>query len=278
MRIIIVSIFCVLFGATGFSQGFKTSAEVGVFGGGSYYIGDLNRTKHFVYSKFAYGGIFRYNLSTRHSLRFTVNYGNVYGSDSESADSFQVNRNLSFKTHILELAFGMELDLFKYRINDMKYPISPYFFYQLAYARINPKVDFDGNEIALQPLGTEGQGTGIPGTKKNHYKLNQFTVPLGIGLKFNLRKRVAMSIEYGIRKTFTDYMDDVSGNYIDVDQLAAFNGPLAASLSDRSLETVGSNAGRNRGNSATKDWYSFYGIMLTIKPFKKNICDMRGWR
>lgn len=278
MRIIIVSIFCVLFGTAGFSQGFKTSAEIGVFGGGSYYIGDLNRTKHFVYSKFAYGGIFRYNLSTRHSLRFTVNYGNVHGADSESADPFQVNRNLSFKTHILELAFGMELDLFKYRINDMKYPISPYFFYQFAYARINPKVDYNGNEIALQPLGTEGQGTGIPGTKRNRYKLNQFTVPLGIGLKFNLRKRVAMSIEYGIRKTFTDYIDDVSGDYIDVDQLAAFNGPLAAELSDRSLETVGSNAGRNRGNSATKDWYSFYGIMLTIKPFKKNICDMRGWR
>lgn len=276
MRFIALLFLSILFSFNSFSQGFKTSAEVGFYGGGSYYIGDLNRVKHFVYSKPAFGMIFRYNLSTRHNLRFSVNYGNVYGQDAESDDPFQQNRNLSFKTHILEIAFGMEVDLFKYRISDMKYPISPYFFYQGAYARINPKAEIDGNEFALQPLGTEGQGTGITGTKRNRYSLNQFTVPLGIGVKFNLRKRIAMSIEYGIRKTFTDYIDDVSGSYIDNTQLAAFNGPLAAQLADRSVS--GAQAGLNRGNSGNKDWYSFYGVMLTFKPFKKNICDMRGWR
>ena len=277
MRVLLLTFLCAALNLTGFSQGFKTSAEVGFFGGGSYYIGDLNPSKHFVYSKLAYGGIFRYNLSTRHSLRFNVTYGNIHGEDAESSDPFQVNRNLSFKSHVLEFAFGMELDLFRYRINDMKYPISPYFFYQLAYTRINPKAELDGTDYALQPLGTEGQGSNIPGTKANRYKLNQFTVPLGIGLKFNLRKRLAISIEYGIRKTFTDYIDDVSGNYLDPDIVTAFNGPLAAELSDRSL-SGGSNAGLNRGTSLNKDWYSFYGIMLTFKPFKKNICDMRGWR
>ncbi len=277
MRALFTALVCILLSSSALAQGFKTSSEVGFFGGGSYYIGDLNPRKHFVYSKPAYGGIFRYNLSTRHSLRFNVTYGNIYGEDSESSDSYQVDRNLSFKTQVLEFAFGVELDLFKYRINDMKYPISPYFFYQLAYTRINPKAELDGTEYALQPLATEGQGSGLPGTKNNRYKLNQFTVPLGIGLKFNLRKRVAISIEYGIRKTFTDYIDDVSGNYLDVDAVTSLNGPLAAEFSDRSL-SEGSKAGLNRGTSLNKDWYSFYGIMLTFKPFKKNICDMRGWR
>ncbi|MGB1103776.1 MAG: DUF6089 family protein [Crocinitomicaceae bacterium] len=258
------------------AQGFKTCAEMGFFGGGSYYVGDLNRTRHFVDSKLAGGLIFRYNLSTRHSLRFTANYGNVFAFDAESKSSDQVNRNLSFKSRIIELAAGFEIDILKYRINDMKYPFTPYFFYQLAYTRINPKAEINGNEVALQPLGTEGQGTGIPGTKSRRYNLNQFTVPLGIGFKFNLRKRVAISIEYGIRKTFTDYLDDVSGNYLDPDILAASNGPLSADLADRSLNGMGT-AGMNRGNSGNKDWYSFYGIMLTFKPFKKNICDMRGW-
>lgn len=258
------------------AQGFKTCAEMGFFGGGSYYIGDLNRTRHFVDSKLAGGLIFRYNLSTRHSLRFTANYGNVFAFDADSKSSDQVNRNLSFKSRIIELAAGFEINILKYRINDMKYPFTPYFFYQLAYARINPKAEINGNEVALQPLGTEGQGTGIPGTKSRRYNLNQFTVPLGIGFKFNLRKRVAISIEYGIRKTFTDYLDDVSGNYLDPDILAASNGPLSADLADRSLNGMGT-AGMNRGNSGNKDWYSFYGIMLTFKPFKKNICDMRGW-
>ena len=277
MRVLIAAIFCTILSSIGFSQGFKTSAEMGFFGGGSYYIGDINPYKHFVHSKIAYGGIFRYNLSTRHSLRFNVTYGNIYGEDSKSSDPYQIDRNLSFKTQVLEFAFGVEIDLFKYRINDMKYPISPYFFYQLAYTRINPKAELNGIDYALQPLATEGQGSGIPGTKNNRYKLNQFTVPLGIGLKFNLKKRIAISIEYGIRKTFTDYIDDVSGNYLGTDIVTATNGPLAAEFSDRSL-SGGSKAGLNRGTSLNKDWYSFYGIMLTFKPFKKNVCDMRGWR
>jgi len=82
-----------------------------------------------------------------------------------------------------------------------------------------------------------------------------------------------MSIEYGIRKTFTDYMDDVSGNYVDPDLLLAYNGSLAADLSDPSLgESTLSHAGFNRGNSSTKDWYAFYGIMITFNPFKYNVC------
>lgn len=259
-----------------FGQGFKTAAEFGFYGGGSYYIGDLNPSKHFVYSKPAFGAIFRYNLTTRYSLRFTATYGNVYASDADSDDPFMVQRNLSFKTDILELAFGVELDLFKYRINDMKYPITPYFFYEIAYFKMNPTGELNGEDYSLQSLGTEGQGTSL--SDKDQYKLNQLSVPLGIGLKFNIRARMAISIEYGIRKTFTDYIDDVSGNYVDPTLLASYNGSIAASFSDRSLNDNGlSNVGFNRGNSSNKDWYSFYGIMFTFKPFKENICDMRGW-
>ena len=276
MRLLLTIIITISLGAHASAQGFKTAAEVGLFGGGGYYIGDINPTKHFVYSKPAYGLIFRYNLSTRYNLLFNATYGNVYANDASSDDAFQLNRNLSFKSKILELGFGVELDLLKYRITDMKYPFTPYFFYQFAYTRINPKTDYNGNEVALQPLSTEGQGSGIAGTKRNRYSLNQFTVPLGIGFKFNLRKRIAVSIEYGIRKTFTDYLDDVSGNYLDNDVLTGFRGPLAAELADRSAD--GATAGFNRGNPTNKDWYSFYGIMLTFKPFKPDICDMRGWR
>lgn len=278
MRLVLISFAVFILSAFSRAQGFKSAAEIGVFGGGSYYIGDLNPNRHFVDSKLAYGLIFRYNLTTRYSLRFNATYGEVWANDADNSNEFQVNRNLSFKSKLFELAFGMELDMFKYRITDMKYPITPYFFYQFAYARINPKTEFDGNEVALQPLGTEGQASGLPRTKNNRYSLNQFTVPLGIGLKFNLRARVAMSIEYGIRKTFTDYMDDVSGNYVNRDFLRESNGPLAADLSDRSLVVSGDHSGTNRGNSVAKDWYAFYGIMITIKPFKKDICDMRGWR
>lgn len=249
-------------------QAYKTSTEIGVYGGGSYYIGDLNPNKHFVNSEPGFGLVYRYNLSTRHSVRATAFYGNVYGDDAEGKTEAQVNRNLNFKSSIMELAVGYEINLFKYRIKDMRYPISPYFFYQMAYTRINPMTTYNGNDIALQALGTEGQGTSAS-TKRN-YSLNQFTIPLGLGIKMNLAKWVAASFEYGIRKTFTDYLDDVSGIYVDADMLRAENGPLAADLANRSLE--GTN-GMNRGNPNNKDWYSFYGVMLTFKPFKRDICD-----
>lgn len=267
----------ILVSGFGQSDSFKRAFEFGFMGGGSYYIGDLNPTSHFIYSKPAGGLIVRYNLSTRHSMRFTATYGNVFGADSKSNNSYQQNRNLSFSSSIIEIAMGFELDLLKYRINDMKYPISPYFFYEIAYFRMNPKVKNNngGDDIVLQELGTEGQGTLL--SDKKPYSLNQISIPLGIGLKFNIKKRIAISVEYGIRKTFTDYLDDVSGKYVNPLVLANLKGPLAAELADPSLNGQSyTTLGLDRGNSNTKDWYAMYGVMITFKPWKANICDMQG--
>ncbi|MEZ4922734.1 MAG: DUF6089 family protein [Crocinitomicaceae bacterium] len=273
MRLLLVILLAFASLGNANAQAFRARFELGVMGGGGYYIGDLNPTKHFVYSKPAFGAIFRYNLSTRASLRLTGTYGNVWADDAKANDQVQVNRNLNFRSKILEVAFGVEIDLFKYRINDMKYPISPYFFYELAYFRMNPMTSHNGSDIELRTLGTEGQGTSL--SDKNPYNLNQVSMPIGIGVKFNLKKRLAMSIEYGIRKTFTDFLDDVSGNYVDSDILSAENGPLAAELANPSIDGV-NRTGYNRGNSNTKDWYAFYGIMLTFKPFKYKVCDFQA--
>ena len=252
------------------SKTFRARFEMGFMGGGSYYIGDLNHSKHFVYSKPAIGAIVRYNLTTRASLRFTATYGQVWGSDSKSDDPLEVNRNLAFTSKLYEIAAGIEVDLFKYRINDMKYPVSPYFFYEIAYLRMDPRTQFDGNDIALQALGTEGQGTSLSSNRR--YNLNQISLPVGIGIKMNLKERLAISIEYGIRKTFTDYLDDVSGNYVDSDLLRTENGPIAGSLSNPSIDGA-DRTGFNRGDSSTKDWYAFYGLMITFKPFKRSMCE-----
>ncbi len=273
-----ILIFIILFfsysAAFAQSDKFKRAFEFGFFGGGSYYIGDINPSKHFVYSKPAAGIIARYNLSTRHSMRFTANYGNVYGDDAVSNDDWQVNRNLKFNSTILEVAAGFEICLKKYSINktDYRYRFTPYFFYEIAYFRMNPKTNAVGSDIELGEVGTEGQGSEL--NQKKSYSTNQFAIPLGIGFKFNLAKRVGMSIEYGIRKTFTDYLDDVSGDYVDPNLLNAIRGPLASQLADPSLNGVSHQySGANRGNSNNKDWYSFYGVMITFKPWKPNICD-----
>ncbi|MFK8039130.1 MAG: DUF6089 family protein [Crocinitomicaceae bacterium] len=270
-RIIFIFLLCFSLSLKAQSDNFKKAFEIGVFGGGGYYIGDLNPTTHFVYSKPAFGGIIRYNLSKRHSFRITGTYGEVYANDANSSDPWQVNRNLNFQSKLFEVAAGFEICLLRYAINDMKYRFTPYFFYEVAWLKMNPMTtNSNGNEALLNDFGTEGQGTELS-SQRNYFR-NQFTVPLGIGIKFNIVRRIAISLEYGIRKTFTDYMDDVSGNYVDLASVT--NSLTAIELADPSLNNISSLPGTNRGNANNKDWYAFYGAMLTIKPWKYNVCSM----
>lgn len=67
----------------------------------------------------------------------------------------------------------------------------------------------------LHPLRLEGQGMPeYPASKP--YKLTQMNIPFGGGLKFFMSDRINVSLEFLYRKTFTDYIDDVSQRYIDV--------------------------------------------------------------
>ena len=120
----------------------------------------------------------------------------------------------------------------------------------------------------MQPLRTEGQAS--------PYKRLQPSVPMGVGIKMALGKRGCLGFEWGMRKTFTDYIDDVSGSYADPTVLASTNGTASAALSDRSIDSdpiTNNNIGRQRGNSQNKDWYSFLGITLSFKfKQKENTC------
>jgi hypothetical protein len=128
--------------------------------------------------------------------------------------------------------------------------------------------------IALHGLSTEGQKTTLnPGQKQ--YKLYQPTIPFGLGFKLSVSKMITIGFEWGPRKTFTDYLDDVSGKYVDPVLLAREKGAIAALMSNRTKNAVdyASNTGKLRGNPATKDWYIFYGFVISFKlPEKPKEC------
>ena len=142
--------------------------------------------------------------------------------------------------------------------------------------RMNPKGKSGGEWVELQPLGTEGQGTilkDINGIVEK-YSRNQIVIPFGLGLKMNITHHLSFSLEYGMRKTFTDYFDDVSGLYPDLAVLAAVN-PEAAQMSDKSKFPQGlndSSYGLQRGDASNKDWYAVSGIILTYEFFKDVVC------
>lgn len=240
----------------------RSRSEVGIIGGGMTYIGDLNPYTPFKHTNLAFGGVYRYNINPRLAFRANAIYGNVQGYDADAtAESMQLERNLSFQSEIYEVSGGIELYYLPFQIGHHKHFSTAYILVEFGGFHMNPVTDYQGESIELRSLGTEGQGTSL--SDKDYYSLNQLVLPLGMGWKLSVGKRFTFNVEAGIRKTFTDYLDDVSSDhYVDYQTLAAENGPLAAELSNRSLS--GSRYGK-RGDSSTKDWYIFSGMMITFR-------------
>jgi hypothetical protein len=247
-----------------------SESELGFMLGGAYYIGDLNQ-EHFRNTHLAGGLLFRYNIHSRLAWRTNFNYGFVEASDAEASRDILVNRNLSFQSELFEFGSGFEFTYLPFKLGQGTYRGTGYLLAELALVRINPTTDYNGEQVELQPLGTEGQGTSL--SSKGNYPLTQLAIPLGVGLRFSLGKNASLNFEYGIRFLFTDYLDDVGAyRYADENVLLAENGPIAADLSNRSLD--GSRFGR-RGNPATRDWYSFFGAGLSFRLGRPGTCSFR---
>ncbi|MFN6075753.1 MAG: DUF6089 family protein [Fluviicola sp.] len=264
--------FFLLFSAISWAQGSSqhnnlSRSEIGLMGGGSFYFGDLNSVP-FKNTNAAGQLYYRYYIHSRLSFRANLTYGFIQGYDSQSKFEIDKNRNLSFETSLWELGSGLEISYFPYEIGGRKYRSTGYLFAELALTRINPKAEFNGDMIELQPLGTEGQGSSL--SDRNRYSKVQLAVPIGFGYRLTLTQNIALNFEYGIRFLFTDYLDDVgSGSYVDQAQLANANGPLSAELSNRSLD--GNRFGQ-RGDVTSRDWYSFFGAGLSFRLGRKNSC------
>lgn len=262
----ILTVFCIGMSATAQFHTKASRSELGVMIGTSYYIGDLNSFGHFKNPHLAGGLIYRYNVNPRFAVRANFLYGRLSADDAQSKEPIKQARNLNFHTDIYELAAGVEFNYFPFQLGDKNYRATGYILAEIGVFRMNPKTNYNGAEVELQPLGTEGQGTSL--SSKKHYSLTQLCIPLGVGAKFSLGERVGLNVEFGVRKTFTDYIDDVgSDSYVDTDVLAAESGPYAAELANRSGDRYG-----KRGNSSTKDWYFFAGGMLTIRLGKPAKC------
>ena len=241
----------------------KNSSEIGLFLGGSYYIGDLNQTKQFLFTKPALGVVFRYNINPRLSARANILIGTIEGHDSYSGSASQQQRNLNFKSPIDEVSGQIEFNFFNYRLGIEKEKFTPYIFLGVGAFNFNPQGQLpNGNYVALQPLHTEGEG--MPGgSMRKPYKLTQICIPFGVGIKTNIARKMCLTIEWGMRKTFTDYLDDVSNKYYDPGRLSG----NAAYFSDPSKGTdpTKGNVGRQRGNPLNDDWYCFVGVILSFE-------------
>jgi hypothetical protein len=251
------------------------SHDVGILLGASYYIGDLN-SKHFAMSQPAIGVFYRFNYSYRVAFKAAFNYGSVQGDDSQSSNPDQLERNLNFKTNIMEGSVRTEFNFWEYRTGHKDFLFAPYVFLGIGVFNFNPQAHYQSQWVSLRDLSTEGQGTPLAPGKKP-YPLTQVCLPFGIGFKLTLSQQIGLGIEWGPRKTFTDYLDDVSGTYVDAAKLGEYKGGMAATLSNTSKKpgAIADDAGKLRGNPNTKDWYFYYGLVISFK-LKSKPKECRG--
>ena len=259
--ITILLIFFVFFDFNAKAQ-VVSSTEIGIMGGGSYYLGDIN-SKHFDYMMPSGGIVIRKNIDRRIVVKGELLLGYIRADDARNTnDTVKLNRNLHFRSPIYELSGQVEFNFLPYETGNSLYPFTPFIFAGVSLFRFNPKAEANNGEwIALQPLGTEGQGTTSFQDRKK-YAITQFSIPMGGGFKIAVNKTFNIILEYGIRKTFTDYLDDVSTSYIGGNLIDM--SPLGIEMSDKSLN--GPQAKNfQRGNSKNNDWYTFTGITLSFK-------------
>jgi len=205
----------------------------------------------------AVGVSFAHRFGPRYTLQAQFMIGNLKGSDSESANKddkesgvYRYQRNLSFRNQIKELSIVAVFDLFKNESNYIgRVAWTPYAFLGGAVLLSDPKAqapatDLQGNPlpeagkwVKLRPLGTEGQYSTLDPTDVNSgikpYKVVQVAIPIGLGVRLKLNQVMDFSADIGFRYTFTDYLDDVSKNYVD---LGVLKSDLAKAMSYRTNE------------------------------------------
>ncbi|MGQ9863598.1 MAG: DUF6089 family protein [Bacteroidia bacterium] len=235
------------------------------------YKGDLDDDFTIKFTKPGLGFALNYHFHPHLRARLMFIQGWMGASDSVSVDKFRKWRNLHFKSHITEFSAQLVYEFFATpRLYRFRPKYSPYIFAGVAIFNFDPKAKAsDGKWYRLQPLGTEGQYLNDPSgrTYPKPYALTQISIPMGLGVRYTLSRKWDLWFELGLRKTFTDYLDDVSDKYAPPNLMLAQMGPIAAELSDRSgyraQGSSGYQANDVRGFVNQKDWYVYTGFILT---------------
>ncbi|MFA5417935.1 MAG: DUF6089 family protein [Bacteroidales bacterium] len=235
--------------------------EIGLFGGGSYYLGELNPGMPFVQTQAAYGISGRYYNSSRWSYRLSYYHGKVTGSDEKYGGV--PDRDLNFVSDLNDFALLAEFNFWPYFTGSKKDYFTPYIFGGVGFFTFSPET-LDG--VKLQPLGTEGQNETPRFDGRSPYHQYSLSIPFGIGFKYSLSKRVGLNLEWGMRKTFTDYIDDISKTY-------AHNPDIIAD------PTQTHRAGQQRGDDKNFDWVAYAGVTISYKfdLYSKKRCNSLKW-
>jgi len=163
----------------------QRNANIGVFGGTAYYMGDINPNRHFYRPAPSFGLIYRYNINSRYAVRANAYFADLSGSDLDFPERLNPDRPsnpASFQTSLLDMALQAEFNFLSFTPNVGKWAYTPYLSAGIAGSLI---------------IGSNAEA------------MNTLSFPFGAGLKFNISSRISAGAEWAFRKTFSDRIDGV---------------------------------------------------------------------
>jgi hypothetical protein len=162
--------------------------EIGVFLGGSNFVGDIGNTTYIKPNEPAFGILYKWNKSPRHSYRFSYTQSQISGDDKDSKELGRQNRGYSFTNNLKELSAGLEFNFFDFNLHDYKNKITPYVYSGLNFIYI------DGKYLNSNSIKSNGNSTSI-------------AIPMALGLKSNISENFILAVEVRANYSFTDNID-----------------------------------------------------------------------
>jgi hypothetical protein len=173
------------------------------------FVADMNLTQ----TRLSSGAFARYKLTPSISVKGSLNYIRIQGNDALSPNPERFSRNLSFRNNMFELSTVAEY--YFYKSSDMsgrpglrgsrkRVDFRTYLFLGVGALYSNPQTNVTGSWVDLRDYKTENVAYG-PITA---------VIPVGLGLSYTINRHYRFGFELGFRQTFTDYLDDVSTNYV----------------------------------------------------------------
>jgi hypothetical protein len=164
--------------------------EVGLYAGGSNYVGDVGATTFIAPKSPVFGGILKWNRSSRHSFRFTALFSQLKSEDVKSDDPRRQKRGYEFTSSVKEVSLGLEYTFWEFNMFSGRSPATPYLYTGLTYFNHDDFV-VDVRKDALVKTGASWD----------------VAIPMVMGYKAALGRKAVIAFEVGARYTFTDNLD-----------------------------------------------------------------------
>ncbi len=162
--------------------------EVGVFAGGSNYVGDIGSTNYFVPNEYAFGLLYKWNKSPRHSWRISYMQSKITGNDENSDLKNRLQRGYDFENSVKELSAGLEFNFFEFNLHTFEHQTTPYVYSGVSYIQNEELFFLNGQAISN-------------GTSRS------LAIPMIVGVKTNIAPQFVLGLEIGARYTLTDNLD-----------------------------------------------------------------------